>query len=66
MTAGRDGATRVWDAATGQPGPILRGHQGPIHKVVISPDERLIATAGEDGTVRVWDAQNGSPKNFSS
>ncbi len=32
----------------------LQGHQGAIHQVIFSPDQRHLATAGANGTVLLW------------
>ena len=32
----------------------LQGHQGAVHQVLFSPDQRQLATAGDDGTVQIW------------
>ncbi|MEY9863581.1 energy-coupling factor transporter ATP-binding protein EcfA2, partial [Catenulispora sp. GAS73] len=60
-TAGIDGTARLWDAATGKPGPVLQGHTGPVWSVVFSPDGSAVATASDDGTARLWDAATGKP-----
>ncbi|MBS4168951.1 F-box/WD40 repeat-containing protein [Parachlamydia sp. AcF125] len=49
----------VWDAKTGEPLHILKGHTQLIAKAVFSPDSQKIATASSDSTVRVWDAKTG-------
>ena len=38
----------------------VRGHDGPIAQVRISPDGRWIASASADGTARIWDAATGA------
>lgn len=39
---------------------ILRGHQGAVSQVRISPNGRFIASASADGTIKIWDAATGS------
>ncbi|GGV01522.1 hypothetical protein GCM10010211_81030 [Streptomyces albospinus] len=71
-SAGRDGAVRIWDSATGaQVGVPLTGHQdsGWGHQGTVTdvaafpgPDGRTrLATCGNDGTVRIWDPATGAP-----
>src|SRR5262249_44112690 len=58
-TGCRDGAARLWDAATGKALPVLARHGGPVSHVSFSPDGRRLLTASEDGTARIWDATTG-------
>lgn len=32
----------------------LRGHHGPVHTALFSPDNAVLATGSEDGTIRIW------------
>lgn len=43
-----------------RPRLVLRGHQGPVSQVRISPDGRFIASASADATVKIWDAATGA------
>ncbi len=49
----------VWDAETGKPKSVLRGHTNQPTGYVFSPDGSRVATSSFDQTVRVWDAGSG-------
>jgi WD40 repeat protein len=34
---------------------VLRGHDGPLYAVAISPDNRWVVTGSADKTARLWD-----------
>jgi WD40 repeat protein len=61
VSAGWDDSIRIWDTATGKELPRLRGHQGIVHGVALSPDGKVLASAGADQTVRLWEAATGKP-----
>ena len=52
---------------TGEPGILeeycllwtLKGHNGNIDSVVLSPDSKLLASSSRDGIIKVWDACSG-------
>ena len=60
-TASDDGTVRLWDAATGAPGLVLRGHAAGVAAAAFSPDGRRLASASYDKTIRVWDVATGVP-----
>lgn len=33
----------------------LTGHDGPVLKIDLSPDGKLLVSSSGDGTVRIWD-----------
>ncbi|KAF9216996.1 hypothetical protein BGZ59_007016 [Podila verticillata] len=56
-TAGMDKTVRLWNAQTGVPGPVLRGHLEPVRDVIFLPNRHQIASSSDDGMIRFWDMQ---------
>jgi len=54
-SAGQNGITRVWDAASGRAVSELRGHTDRVYSAAYNSDGTRLVTAGVDGTARVWD-----------
>jgi WD40 repeat protein len=54
-------AVYVWDARSGEPKAVLKGHTAPVQDVCFSPDGRLLLSASKDGTARLWDVVRGEP-----
>jgi WD40 repeat protein len=50
-----DGVVRIWNMLCGKLVANLKGHEGPILAVAISPDGRYAATAATDTTALLWD-----------
>jgi len=60
-TGSGDNCARLWDADTGTPKSVLKGHTGWVLDVRWSPDGERLATCGMDKTVRIWDPEAGKP-----
>ncbi|MDX3800650.1 trypsin-like peptidase domain-containing protein [Streptomyces sp. AK04-3B] len=61
-SASADKTVRLWDVATGKPGPVLRGPADVVWSVAFSPDGRTVAGASADRTVRLWDTRTGTSR----
>ena len=61
VTAGDNGAGRVWSALTGKAVTGTFRHDGRIRHADVQSNGMLIATASNDATARVWDARTGEP-----
>jgi WD40 repeat protein len=59
VTGSGDNTAKVWEAATGRPLLMLKGHGNGILSVAFSPDGRRIVTGSEDATAKVWEAASG-------
>jgi|GEM_PF-1844323 len=52
----RNGEAIIWDAITGQPRHVLKGHVGPVLDIAVSADYSTIVTASA-GNVKIWNDQ---------
>jgi WD40 repeat protein len=59
VTGYDDGVVRLWDAADGARGPVLRGHREAVYAVAFSPRGDRVITGSTDTTARVWSAATG-------
>ena len=64
VSAGWDKVVKVWNLSDCSLRTNLRGHNGYINSVTISPDGSLCASGGKDGTAMLWDLNEG--KHLSS
>jgi WD40 repeat protein len=55
IAATGDFDARVWDATTGTPRAVLRGHNSFTQGIDWSSDAARIATGSTDGTAKVWE-----------
>jgi WD40 repeat protein/tRNA A-37 threonylcarbamoyl transferase component Bud32 len=59
VTVAEQNTARVWDASSGRPVAVLKGHGGRISAIAFGIDEERCATASADKTARVWDVRTG-------
>jgi WD40 repeat protein len=59
VSAGRDHAVRIWDAARPRQRRCLVGHTRSVLAVAASPGGALIASGDAAGMIRIWDAATG-------
>jgi len=45
---------RVYGLVDGNEMELYKGHHGPVHAVMYSPDGEMYASGSEDGTIRLW------------
>uniref|UniRef100_A0AAG5DUQ6 U3 small nucleolar RNA-associated protein 13 C-terminal domain-containing protein n=1 Tax=Anopheles atroparvus TaxID=41427 RepID=A0AAG5DUQ6_ANOAO len=56
VSAHRSGLYKLWSRETRAVLKMWKsGQQGPVAKLVFSPDDELLASGGSDSTVRIWD-----------
>jgi WD40 repeat protein len=57
--AGRDGAVRIWNAASGRLVALMPRHHLRVTSLAYSPAGDRIASASWDGSIIVWDPESG-------
>ena len=53
-SGGDDNAITIRSRASGGVLSVLRGHQGRIRDLAVSPDGRTLVSSADDATVRLW------------
>jgi len=61
VAGGKGRAIRLWDLASPPVSPrlLLEGHAGPITDLVVTNDQRRLASADSTGQVRIWNLADG-------
>jgi WD40 repeat protein/serine/threonine protein kinase len=62
-SGGKDNCVRVWDAVTGRPLHVLRGHTDEVLRVAFAPGGAVLASGSADWTVRLWDLATGRARH---
>jgi WD40 repeat protein len=59
LSSSFDGSIRVWDVGPGAPKSLLalRGHQGAVSALAVSPDGEELFSAAQDGRLLSWRAR---------
>jgi len=63
VSAGRDGALKVWDQSNVKKPALLRtlhGTNGPASAVALSPGARAAVAGTSNGVVEIWDVEGGT------
>ena len=50
---------RWWNVHSGQCIQVREAHQGTVHALKVSPDDKRIASCGDDGAIHLWDLEGG-------
>eukprot|EP00887_Chlorella_sp_A99_P007864 scaffold20.g7864.t1 len=59
VSAGWDKLVKVWNLTNCKLRNDLKGHQGYVNTVTVSPDGSLCASGGKDGVAMLWDLSEG-------
>jgi WD40 repeat protein len=59
VTAGNEGAARIWDVRTGKELHLLPSDANAVNDAQFSPDGQRLVTANDDGAARIWDVRTG-------
>lgn len=59
VSAGHDGALKLWETATGKVQKTLVGHRSGVTTCAVSPDGMYIYSGSYDYTLKVWGRQSG-------
>jgi WD40 repeat protein len=58
VTAGQDGAAKVWDSDSGEE-MLSLSHPAAVQVATFGPGRTLVGTTSGDGMARIWDATTG-------
>jgi WD40 repeat protein len=50
---------RWWDTKSREYLRVLKGHQGTVQSLKVSPDGKTLASSGDDNAIQLWDLQSG-------
>lgn len=58
-SCGNDNLVKLWNAADGQPGPILKGHESHVYNVAFHPAGGRLVSCDLKGVIKDWDLNTG-------
>jgi WD40 repeat protein len=58
-TGHENGDIQLWEANSGKPLRLFRGHLAAVNSVCFSPSGHILASGSDDGSVKLWAAENG-------
>jgi hypothetical protein len=59
LTGDTNGLIRIWNPTTGKINKVLKGHEGRVQSIAVSPTQELVGSGGFDHSVRLWSLDTG-------
>ena len=59
-SASGDTTITIWDAQTGKPLHVCKGHRQPVDSIAFSPDGSQLVSGSDDYSIRIWNVADGT------
>ena len=59
-SASGDTTITIWDAQTGKPLHVCKGHRQPVDCIAFSPDGSQLVSGADDWSIRIWNVADGT------
>jgi WD40 repeat protein len=59
VTGDNGGVVKIWESRTGLPINTIKAHDSFVLHVIVSPNEKILATVGGDKSIKLWDPYTG-------